>query len=276
MPSHMSTPALIGHDIAYPAMLTLLPHGLLGLLVASLLAAYISTMSTHLNWGASYLVNDLYRRFMKPDANERHYVAVSRWVTCALMVLAGTVVFYLDTARDAFDLLLSIGAGTGLIYLLRWYWWRINAWSEISAMSASMATAMWLGTCALSSAERLLISVGSTTFVWWLITMITPPADATTLARFYDRIRPAGPGWRRVRRDAGLPTSTDRPAEALLGTTAGCAMVYAILFGTGYVLYGRHAAAVVCGLVAVVAGTLLVRSVRAGQRPAHGARRRAD
>ncbi|HEY3241821.1 MAG TPA: sodium:solute symporter family protein, partial [Phycisphaerae bacterium] len=135
---------LIGNDLAYPAMLTLLPHGLLGLLVASLLAAYVSTMSTHLNWGTSYLVNDFYRRFINRDASERRCVRISRIVTAALMVVAAVIMFGLTTARAAFDLMLSIGAGTGLIYLLRWFWWRINPASEIAGMVASFVAAVYL------------------------------------------------------------------------------------------------------------------------------------
>ncbi len=135
---------LIGNDLAYPAMLTLLPAGLLGLLVASLLSAYVSTMSTHLNWGCSYLVHDFYRRFLRPDASEKHLVWLSRVITALLMVVSGATVFLLSTAGEAFQLLLSIGAGTGLIYLLRWFWWRINAWSEIAAMAASFTIAFSL------------------------------------------------------------------------------------------------------------------------------------
>src|SRR5690606_16768896 len=130
-------PRLVGHDMAYPAMLRFLPAGVLGLMVAGLLVAYVSTLSTHLNWGTSYLVHDLYRRFINTTATERHYVAVGRLVTALLMLLAALLTYVLDTARTSFELLLSIGAGTGLLYLLRWFWWRINAWAEIAAMISS-------------------------------------------------------------------------------------------------------------------------------------------
>src|SRR5215211_3048905 len=133
--------SLIGHDTAYSAMLTFLPHGILGLMVAGLLAAYVSTISTHLNWGTSYLVHDFYRRFMKPGQTEKHYVMAGRMVTAVLMVLAGLLTFVLDSARESFELLMSVGAGTGLLYLLRWFWWRINAWSELSAMLSSFLVA---------------------------------------------------------------------------------------------------------------------------------------
>ena len=135
-------PKLIGHDMAYPAMLRFLPAGFLGLMVAGMLSAYVSTISTHLNWGTSYLVHDFYRRFVVTDAEEKHYVAVGRLVTALLMVCAGLLTFVLDTARESFELLLSIGAGTGLMYLLRWFWWRVNAWSEVAAMASSFVVAI--------------------------------------------------------------------------------------------------------------------------------------
>ena len=159
---------LIGNDLAYPAMLTLLPAGLLGLLVASLLSAYVSTMSTHLNWGCSYLVHDLYRRFLKPDASERHLVWLSRVVTAVLMVVSGATVFLLSTAGEAFHLLLSIGAGTGLIYLLRWFWWRINAWSEIAAMAASFTIAL-----ALLVARKSGLDLSSHAALVWSVALTT-------------------------------------------------------------------------------------------------------
>src|SRR5215216_1268646 len=160
-------PRLIGHDMAYPAMLKFLPAGFLGLMVAGLLAAYVSTISTHLNWGTSYLVHDFYRRFMRPGADERHYILVGRLVTGGLMVIAASLTFVLDTAQASFNLLLSVGAGTGLIYLLRWYWWRINAWSEIAAMVSSFAVAVAFfvaGRSGLATAAHtsLLVTVGVT------------------------------------------------------------------------------------------------------------------
>ena len=252
-------PKLLGDDIAYPAMLTLLPHGLLGLLVASLTCAYISTMSTHLNWGASYLVHDFYRRFVRSDADERHYVAVSRLVTVGLMVVSGLTVYALDTAGAAFQVLLSVGAGTGLIYLLRWFWWRINAWTEIAGMVASFVISVGLmlarqAGLKLSDDAALLITVFGTTACWLAVTLLTPPAARATLVRFYERVRPAGPGWRTVRQAAGLPPSPDSPATALLGFFSGCVLVYAALFGTGLLLYGRIMPAAACGLLAVAGG----------------------
>jgi Na+/proline symporter len=275
---------LLGHDIAYPAMMHVLPTGFLGLVVGSLVAAYVSTMDTHLNWGASYLVHDFYRRFVRPKAPDRHYVAVGRAATVGLMLCASVMVFFLDTARDSFDLMLSIGAGTGLIYLLRWFWWRINAWSEIAAMVASFVIAVGLLVARKLGAEvstsvSLLASVGLTTVVWLVVTFVTPPAEDATLKRFYELVRPFGPGWRRVREESGLPASTDSVALAVAGWALGCGLVYSALFGAGCMLYGRLAQGAVHAVVfAACAGGLIWLVPRvfsgAGQqgRPAAGRR----
>ncbi|HEX7123288.1 MAG TPA: sodium:solute symporter family protein [Gemmatimonadaceae bacterium] len=237
---------LIGHDMAYPAMLRFLPAGLLGLMVASLLAAYISTISTHLNWGTSYLVHDLYRRFLRPGAEERHYVAVGRLVTGVLMVIAALLTYALETASESFQLLLSIGAGTGLLYLLRWFWWRVNAWSEIAAMASSFLVAIGFFIARKSGVEvaphiALLLTVATTSVVWIATTFLTRPTNRETLESFYRLVRPAGPGWREVRARAGLPPSPDSLANSLLGWVLGCLLVYSALFGTGSFLYGRTA-----------------------------------
>jgi Na+/proline symporter len=260
-------PALIGHDMAYPAMLRFLPPGMLGLMVAGLLAAYVSTISTHLNWGTSYLVHDLYRRFLKPGASERHYVGVGRLVTALLMVLAALLTYVLDTARASFELLLSIGAGTGLLYLLRWFWWRINAWSEIAAMlssfllSASFFVAARQGS-GISSHVALLATVGVTTAVWIAVAYLAPPTDRETLVRFYRQVRPAGAGWTSIRREVGVGPSPDSLAHSLLGWVLGCAFVYAALFGTGSFLYGATAQGVFWSVVFVLSGVWLARVLR--------------
>ncbi|MBD3869989.1 MAG: Na+:solute symporter [Acidobacteria bacterium] len=250
---------LIGNDLAYPAMLTLLPAGLLGLLVASLLSAYVSTMSTHLNWGCSYLVHDLYRRFLKPDASERHLVWLSRVMTAVLMVVSGATVFLLSTAGEAFHLLLSIGAGTGLIYLLRWFWWRINAWSEIAAMASSFIIAMSLFSARkfgldLSSHAALVWSVVLTTTVWVAVTFLTKPTDTETLRRFYRKVRPAGRGWAKVIGPEGAEGPRDSMSLAFLGWVFGCTFVYSGLFGTGALLYGHPLQGTVCLTVTLGAG----------------------
>ena len=257
---------LIGNDMAYPAMLRFLPAGFLGLMVAGMLAAYRSTIETHLNWGTSYLVHDFYRRFLNRRASERHYVLMGRVVTALLMICAALLTFALDTARESFDLILSVGAGTGLIYLLRWFWWRINAWSEVSAMASSflVAVAFFVARKAghpVAPHLALIITVGVTTAVWLAVTYATRPVDRPTLVAFYRLVRPAGPGWREVRREAGVGASPDSLPQNLLGWVLGCVFVYAALFGTGSVLYGKTAQAAVWIGLFIVSGVWLARLV---------------
>jgi Na+/proline symporter len=282
------SPDLLGNDIAYPAMLTLLPHGLLGLLLASLLSAYVSTMSTHLNWGASYLVHDLYRRFINENASERNLIWLSRLVTVGLMILTAFFVFYLDTASEAFTLLLSIGAGTGLIYLLRWFWWRINAWSEIAAMVSAFAISFLIfvtnkileggaslgslgerllsvgllqpssdGYLQIASHTALLLTVAITTVIWLTVTYFTPPASEETLRSFYAKVRPAGPGWKRIRQASKLPASPDSLAHSLLGWVLGCLFVYSALFGAGAFIYGNILGGAIFAVIFLATGTWL-------------------
>jgi len=260
--------AIVRHDLAYSAMLIYLPHGLLGLMVASLAAAYMSTISTHLNWGASYAVEDCYRRFIAPDKDERHYVTVGRIVTVFLIALACAVSLWLQHSSQAFQILLQIGAGTGLIFLLRWFWWRINAWSELAGMVISFLVALYftfvhaaLGFAPLDSTVELVIGVAITTVGWLLVTFVTPPTDRATLQAFYDRIRPMGPGWR-----AAVQTQPGHPGEsvsaAFLCWFLGVGVIYATLFGTGYLLYGKLVAAIVCLAAAAVAAWGLFRAMR--------------
>jgi Na+/proline symporter len=256
-------PSLIGHDMAYPAMLRFLPAGMLGLMVAGLLAAYISTISTHLNWGTSYLVHDLYRGFVKTDATEAHYVMVGRLVTAALMVAAALLTYVLDTARESFELLLTIGAGTGLLYLLRWFWWRVNAWSEVAAMVGSFAVSIGLfiarkNGLELAGHHALLITVGATTVIWIAATFLAPATDRATLVSFYKLVRPAGPGWRDVRAEAGVSAAPDSLAHALLGWILGIVAVYSLLFGMGSFLYGRSTAALVFAITFTASAAGLV------------------
>ena len=264
-------PSILKDDLAYPAMLIFLPTGLLGLVVASLAAAYMSTISTHLNWGASYIVEDFYRRFLVDDRDERHYVTVARVATVGLIILAMTVSLWLHNALQAFQILLQIGAGTGLIFLLRWFWWRVNAWSEISGMVVSFAVAVWFqflhvraGFAPIHTSAQLLIGVAITTVAWLTVTLLTPPADRATLQEFYDRIRPMGRGWNKVvDTDATPADGTGYPESdvgaAMLGWVLGSLTVYAALFGTGYLLYGRSLAAVIALGVAAVAAIGLFR-----------------
>jgi SSS family solute:Na+ symporter len=256
--------SLIGHDMAYPAMLVFLPSGMLGLMVAGLLAAYVSTISTHLNWGTSYLVHDLYRRFIRSDAGEKHYVMMGRVVTALLMLFAAGMTFLLETARTGFELLLSIGAGSGLLYLLRWYWWRINAWSEIAAMAVSFVVAIGFFVAGRMGAvfppnTALLVTVFATTLAWITVTLVTRPESEATLVSFYRLIRPAGPGWGSIAAKAGVGPSPDSISMQLLGWVLGCTFVYATLFGFGSALYGHTTQAMVWGFVWIVSGAGLLR-----------------
>ncbi|HEX6926584.1 MAG TPA: sodium:solute symporter family protein [Longimicrobiaceae bacterium] len=256
--------SLIGHDMAYPAMLTFLPAGLLGLMIAGMLAAYVSTISTHLNWGTSYLVHDLYRRFIRPDATERHYVFVGRVVTGLLMLVAAGVTLVLDSARQAFELLMSIGAGTGLIYLLRWYWWRINAWTEVAAMASSFVVSVGFFIAAqrggtIPAHVSLLVTVAVTTAIWVVTTYLTRPSSEETLIEFYRLVRPGGPGWRPIAERAGPVTAGDSLPQALLGWVLGCTAIYGALFGSGSFLYGEIAQGMVWLVLFVISVGGLMR-----------------
>lgn len=262
-------PSIIGNDLAYPAMLVFLPAGLLGLVVASLAAAYMSTISTHLNWGASYVVDDVYRRFVAPDREERDYVKVARVSTVALIVLSSFVGLQLETAMQAFQILLQIGAGTGLVFLLRWFWWRINTWSEISAMVISFLVAVYfgflhtpLGFTKWDPSAELVVGVAVTTVGWLVVTFLTPPVDTETLKDFHTRIQPLGKGWEAVvprkrgpAQDGDVDTGQGGElAAGLLSWFLGCVMVYAALFGTGFLLYGNMVWGLAGLILATVAG----------------------
>jgi Na+/proline symporter len=260
-------PGLVGHDMAYSAMLSFLPAGFLGLMVAGLLSAYISTVSTHLNWGTSYLVHDVYRRFVRSDAPERHYVLMGRVVTGALMVIAALFSTVLNSARESFDLMLSVGAGTGLLYLLRWFWWRVNAWSEISAMVGSFLIAAGFFVARKMGADipshvALLTGVFATTVTWISVTLLTQPVSQEKLVSFYKLVRPAGPGWRDIRVMAGVGASPDSISQSILGWVLGCLLVYSALFGTGSVLYGNGAQAAMWIAIFVASAVGLFRIVR--------------
>ncbi len=263
---HVS-PELIGHDMAYPAMLIFLPAGLKGIMVASLAAAYLSTMDTSLNWGASYLVHDFYQRFIKPEASQKHYILISRLVTTGLMILAALLMFLLVTARESFELLLSIGAGTGLIYILRWFWWRINAWSEITAMISSFIIAFTFfllrkNGVIVPAHIILIVSVAITTFVWVIATFLTRPTDFEVLSRFYRLVRPLGSGWKPVRDELDVEPSPDSLPHNLLGWILGCLMVYSALFAVGNLLYGNWNLVLVCMVPFVISLLGLIWIIR--------------
>lgn len=265
-------PKLLGHDIAYPAMLKFLPVGFVGLMVGGLVAANSSTILTHLNWGASYLVHDFYRRFIKRDGEERHYVFMGRVVTVILFFLSSGLVFVLDSAKDAFDIILQVGAGTGLLYLVRWFWWRINAWCEVVAMISSFLISVSLTILhhhhglELSTAAQLLVTIAATTICWVLAAYLAPSTDQQTLIEFYRKVRPTGPGWEPIRQAANISKADsvaagDNIPQALLGWVAGCTMIWSSLFTVGNILYGRTSMALLLGAVFVVSGLVLISIV---------------
>lgn len=263
----------LGQDLSYSGMLTFLPVGLLGLVIASLIAAFMSTISTHLNWGSSYVVNDFYKRFVKPEAKDKELVAVGRVSTVILMVFAAVFALLLENALQAFNILLQIGAGTGLIFILRWFWWRINAYTEIVAMFFSFFLAIYfqiihpaLGFAAIPAHIQLVLGVALTTLAWVITTLVTRPTDDPTLQKFYLLTTPGGPGWKKVRQNiqaSGVAldqTSNDwqLPLE-ILGMVVGCFTVYSALFATGFWLYGKTTPALILTLLGVAGGFALFK-----------------
>jgi Na+/proline symporter len=297
------------HEAAYvQAFVDLLPTGWRGFMLAGFAAAYMSTVATQLNWGASYLVNDFYRRFLRKDASERHYVNVSRWATIGLFLLSIIVTSQLATVEQAWKFLIGLGAGTGLVYILRWYWWRINAWSEISAMIASFVTFSYVGggfALVLSKlhiigpdqvasftpsvvvnagpdadAVTLLITVVVTTVVWIVTTFLTQPESATVLESFYERVRPGGPGWAAVSERLGYGRE-GIPGGALAWTNwlAGIVAVYAALFGVGKIIFGEAMSGIVMLIIATLAFAWIARSFRSETPPpalARGERKQGE
>ncbi len=255
-------------DLAYPAMLTFLPAGLLGLVIASLIAAYMSTISTHLNWGASYVVNDFYKRFIKPEAAEKELVRMGRLTTLLLMIVAGIFALMLSNALQAFNILLQVGAGTGLLFILRWFWWRINPYSELTAMIVSFFVALYfqflhplLFGAVPSSSFQLVSGVAFTTFCWLTVTFLTAPSASETLRRFYQKVHPGGPGWKRFLQNehnagrlAGYDAGDWDVPRGILMMVTGTFAVYAWLFAGGKWLYGQTMWAVLFTVMAL-AGT---------------------
>jgi solute:Na+ symporter, SSS family len=272
----MKYPGLANPEEGYVrVMVDVLPSPLRGLLVATFAAAYMSTIGTHLNWGASYLVNDVYLRFIKPDASDRARVLASRGATVVLMLLSLVVMAYLKSVEQGWKLLIGLGAGTGAVFILRWYWWRINAWSEISAMAASFVTsiALHLGhvdagdTSSTDYAKAMLITTAVATTVWLTVTFLTAPEPDAVLDRFYRKVRPGGPGWRRVAQRLGF--GDDKiPGGALswVNWAAGVAAVYSAVFGVGEFLTGSTRSGWIYSGVAVASFLLIQRNLRADQQ----------
>jgi SSS family solute:Na+ symporter len=252
-------PSIVNDDLAYPAMLTFLPSGLLGLVIASLVAAFMSTISTHLNWGSSYVVNDFYQRFIKPEASEKELVMVGRISTVLLMLFAALFALMLTNALQAFNILMQIGAGTGLIFILRWFWWRINAWTEISGMVISFIVAIVLEIVApdlVAPNYKLLVGVGITTIGWLTVTFLTQPETEETLRGFAKHVNPTV-GWKDYRSNEVVVTG-NLPLQ-ILGMFLGCVIVYTALFATGSFIYGNTSLGLVLGGTSAVCLIILAR-----------------
>jgi solute:Na+ symporter, SSS family len=255
------------------------PHAIKGVIVAGFMAAFMSTIATQLNWGASYLVADFYRRFIRRDASERHYVQASRVATVVLVVATAIVAAQLASIRSGWEFVLELGAGTGAVYLLRWYWWRINAWSEISAMATAMAVSLCLRLSAPFSgggpvvfAKTALTTVGITTVVWLAVTFLTRPEPESKLVEFYRKTRPDVRGWQPVARLVPELAATRDLGRNLASWALGCAMVYSALLGTGWMILGpRPAGATLLVLAAICAWLLYGNVSRGGWETAPGA-----
>ena len=271
------TETYLKDDIAYPVMLSKLGAGWLGLVVASIIAAYMSTIGTHLNWGSSYVVNDFYRRFVRRDAPEKELVLVGRLTTLVLMVIGGTFALtFLNNATQAFDILLLSGAGSGAIYLLRWFWWRINAWTEIVAMIFATIMAVMLVFVVDDAAVatplldaftvKLLIAVAGTTVAWLISTLLTRPESKEILRNFYSLTHPGGPGWQRIVEEAAAEGIDINEMEAgkkwempkqVLMVFIGCIVIYGALFSIGSFIYGKNGTGIIYAVI-TVAGTVLL------------------
>jgi len=278
-------PHLIGHDSAFPAMLKFLPVGFVGLMVGGLVAANSSTILTHLNWGSSYLVHDFYRRFISPKESEKHYVTVGRACTVVLYIVAAYLSTILSSAQQAFQIIVSIGAGTGLLYMVRWFWWRITAWCEVVAMISSFLIsvafviiktpfAMTLGSLVIKNpghdipfAESVIYSVAFTTVCWLLTAFFGPQTDQETLISFYKKVHPAGPGWQKIRKLSGVteqqsPAHADHMGMAFVGWISGSAMIWSSLFAIGNFLYGRTGSAIALTATFIVSSAILLWTIR--------------
>jgi len=238
-----------------------LPVGWRGMLIGAFFAAYMSTISTQLNWGTSYIVNDFYRRFVRSDATERHYVWVSRIATIVTMLAAAVVTFYLESIRQAWEFVLESGAGIGLVLILRWYWWRVNAWSEITAMVAPALGYLYLKLfTSIAFPYTLLYLVAWTTVCWIAVTLLTPPEPEAHLVAFYRRVRPGGPGWQPVAARAGGPPP-EPIGSLVIDWIAGWILVYAMLFGIGSIVIGSTAVGLACFVAAIAAAAVIVRDL---------------
>ena len=260
----------LGHDLAYSAMLTKLPVGLLGLVLASLVAAYMSTISTHLNWGASYIVNDFYAVYINPNANEKQKVSIGRFATVSLFLASAILALLLTNALQIFDFILMFGAGTGLIFILRWFWWRINAWSEISAIFTSgiisiifniqsVSEKLFGENAIMNEIFRFPMVVLITTVVWLSVTFLTSPESKECLINFYLKIKPGGPGWNKIVGADKIYTKQWNVPNGIIAMLYSLIMIYCILFATGYFIYGNNYTAICLTFIAIFCSYRLIK-----------------
>ena len=264
----------LGQDLAYPAMLTLLPTGLLGLVLASLISAYMSTISTHLNWGSSYVVNDFYLQLINKNASQKELVNVGRFSVVILMIISSVIAILLTNAYQLFDIILMFGAGTGSIFILRWFWWRINAWSEIAAMLSSGIISIALTNESLFNLifnddgfpayMKFPFIVLVTTSIWLIVTFMTPADEKETLIKFYKKTKPGGPGWNKIKEHITMSDEKEEwiVPKGIICMIIGCITIYSALFSTGYFIYGEISSALIFLLVTIVFGLILFKNAK--------------
>ena len=264
----------LGQDLAYPAMLTLLPTGLLGLVLASLISAYMSTISTHLNWGSSYVVNDFYLQLINKNASQKELVNVGRFSVVILMIISSVIAILLTNAYQLFDIILMFGAGTGSIFILRWFWWRINAWSEIAAMLSSGIISIALTNESLFNLifnddgfpayMKFPFIVLVTTSIWLIVTFITPADEKETLIKFYKKTKPGGPGWNKIKEHISMSDEKEEwiVPKGIICMIIGCITIYSALFSTGYFIYGEISSALIFLLITIVSGLILFKNAK--------------
>ncbi len=264
----------LGQDLAYPAMLTLLPTGLLGLVLASLISAYMSTISTHLNWGSSYVVNDFYLQLINKNASQKELVNVGRLSVVILMIISSVIAILLTNAYQLFDIILMFGAGTGSIFILRWFWWRINAWSEIAAMLSSGVISIALtneslfnlifNDYGLPTYMKFPFIVLATTSIWLIVTFMTPADEKETLVKFYKKTKPGGPGWNKIKEHINISDQKEKwiVPKGILCMIVGCITIYSALFSTGYFIYGEISSAIIFLLVTIISGLILFKNAK--------------
>ena len=264
----------LGQDLAYPAMLTLLPTGLLGLVLASLISAYMSTISTHLNWGSSYVVNDFYLQLINKNASQKELVNVGRFSVVILMIISSVIAILLTNALQLFDIILMFGAGTGSIFILRWFWWRINAWSEIAAMLSSGIISIALTNESLFNLifnddglpgyMKFPFIVLVTTSIWLIVTFMTPADEKETLIKFYKKTKPGGPGWNKIKEHITMSDEKEEwiVPKGIICMIIGCITIYSALFSTGYFIYGEISSAIIFLLVTIISGLILFKNAK--------------